>query len=211
MPKIKLHKGTPSIDMTPMVDLAFLMVTFFMLASQFRAEEAVMVDTPRSVSEIQTPEKNIMLLSVDTTGRVFFGMDGTSKMNVLESVCAKYNVTLDATQKNTFSKMPNFGMNVTMLPSYLKWDKEKQSKYDKDITQNRGIPIDSTDNQLADWLYAANRESKTNQTDDGKELYDLCLKADKKTPYHVVKRVLDILKELEMNKFKMVTSLERAK
>ena len=50
MPKIKMPKGTPSIDMTPMVDLAFLLVTFFMLTASFRNAEPVTVETPSSIS-----------------------------------------------------------------------------------------------------------------------------------------------------------------
>ena len=46
MANIKAPKGSPTIDMTPMVDLAFLLVTFFMLAANFRSDEPVQVDTP---------------------------------------------------------------------------------------------------------------------------------------------------------------------
>ena len=50
MPKIKIPKSSPSIDMTPMVDLAFLLVTFFMLAASFRASEPVTVNPVSAIN-----------------------------------------------------------------------------------------------------------------------------------------------------------------
>ena len=51
MPKIKIPKSAPSIDITPMVDLAFLLVTFFMLSAKTRTADVVEVDTPYSVED----------------------------------------------------------------------------------------------------------------------------------------------------------------
>ena len=62
MPKIKAPKGSPSIDMTPMVDLAFLLVTFFMLSASFRSSEPVDVDIPTSISDKIIPE-NVLLIT----------------------------------------------------------------------------------------------------------------------------------------------------
>ena len=43
------------IDMTPLVDVAFLLLTFFMLTTQFKSDASVIVDTPSSISEIKLP------------------------------------------------------------------------------------------------------------------------------------------------------------
>ena len=83
MPKIKMPKNSPSIDMTPMVDLAFLLVTFFMLISQFRAEEAAVIDMPSSVSDLKIPDKDLMMVLVDK-GRAYI------------SSAMQYNGTLES-------------------------------------------------------------------------------------------------------------------
>src|SRR5580704_15874890 len=98
MPKIKLPRNSPSIDMTPMVDLAFLLVTFFMLTTKFRPEEPVKVVIPFSVTTTKILY-NVMTLSIDSAGRVFFDMDGKDvRPQVLQSVMTKYKqpiTTLD--------------------------------------------------------------------------------------------------------------------
>ncbi|NDC78256.1 MAG: hypothetical protein EBZ67_10355 [Chitinophagia bacterium] len=57
MPSVKIKKHHPENDMTPFVDVAFLILTFFILATKFKPEDAVEVKTPGSVSSIAVPEK----------------------------------------------------------------------------------------------------------------------------------------------------------
>ena len=75
MPKLKIPKSSPAIDMTPMVDLAFLLVTFFMLAASFRPSEPVTVTTPSSVSDKVIPE-NMIMVTVAEDGKVYFNLTG---------------------------------------------------------------------------------------------------------------------------------------
>jgi hypothetical protein len=97
MPKVKPHRTSPSLDMTPMVDLAFLLVTFFMLTTKFAPEETVVVDTPSSISELKLPESNVITLTIDNKKRVFFGVDDPkTKIQALQRVGAKYGSTSPA-------------------------------------------------------------------------------------------------------------------
>lgn len=94
MPKVSLKKPSPSLDMTPMVDLAFLLVTFFMLTASFREAEPVVIDPPGSHSDKLLPE-NYILVSIDASGRPFFGISNAqAKAKTLERMLQKYNVQL---------------------------------------------------------------------------------------------------------------------
>ena len=63
------------IDMTPMVDVAFLLLIFFMSTTQFKPPEAVAVDLPLSRSEIHIPETGTIILTVNQTGPVFISSE----------------------------------------------------------------------------------------------------------------------------------------
>ena len=53
-----------SIDMTPMVDIAFLLLIFFMSTTQFAPPEKDKIDLPDSSSEAKSPETDVIVVSV---------------------------------------------------------------------------------------------------------------------------------------------------
>lgn len=75
MPRIKKARVSIRIDMTPMVDVAFLLLTFFMLTTQFRPPEEVTVILPESNSNLKLPESNVMTITIEQKGRIFLGFD----------------------------------------------------------------------------------------------------------------------------------------
>jgi biopolymer transport protein ExbD len=64
MPKFKPHRQGVRIDMTPLVDVAFLLLTFFMLTTQFKPQEEVSIVLPSSHSEFKLPESDVMMISI---------------------------------------------------------------------------------------------------------------------------------------------------
>ena len=191
---------TPRIDMTPMVDLFMLLLTFFMLTTTFKPSEAVQVDTPNSISESAAPEKNVISIALSGDNRVFFNVDeglDTSqhvRRKVLEAISKQFRVNFTEEQKAKFVKLSSFGMPVKDIPAWI--DAEQK---ERDAMQT-GIPIDSADNQLAMWiLFARNANPKA----------EAIIKGDMGTDYKTVKRVLDILQDYKVNKFNLITNLEK--
>ena len=93
MGKVKIKKNDVWIDMTPMSDVMVLLLCFFMLTSTFVKQEPVKVTTPGSVSEIKVPEKNVLSILVDKTGKVFMSMDNQNDLvDVLSGMTGQFGV-----------------------------------------------------------------------------------------------------------------------
>ncbi len=75
MPKIKPKRHGILIDMTPLVDIAFLLLTFFMMTTQFKPMEEVEIVLPSSHSQFKLPESDVMTLNIAKDGRIFLGVD----------------------------------------------------------------------------------------------------------------------------------------
>ncbi len=75
MPKFKPKRQGVLIDMTPLVDVAFLLLTFFMLTTSFKPPEEVEIELPSSNSVFKLPESDVMTISLSKDGRIFLGLD----------------------------------------------------------------------------------------------------------------------------------------
>jgi len=183
--------------MTPMVDLAFLLVTFFMLTTTFAPEEPVTVDIPKSESEILLPDRDRMIISVAKDGRVFFDMDNQfNRMEMLRNIGEKYGVTFTEEQQKSFAVMSGFGVPVRSLPQFLDMAPDERKK-----VAQPGIPADSANNELADWVVYARLTNPSKLR--------IAIKGDRDTSYKVVKRVVDTLIDRKILRFNLITGLEQ--
>lgn len=197
MAKVKVPRKSTVVDMTAMTDVAFLLLTFFMLATKFKPDEPVTVTTPSSISEIKLPETDILLLTIDKDSRVFFSMDGQeNKKELLDKMAKKYDLTFNEAQKQEFSLLSSFGVPIKNLGQYLNLDAEDRKKFSQ-----TGIPCDSTNNELADWVLQARFTNKNLR---------VAVKGDQDAGFPVVKQVIATLQDKKVNRFNFITTLEKA-
>lgn len=204
MPSVKIKKHAPDNDMTPFVDIAFLILSFFIMATKFKPEEPVEVTTPNSVSSIALPEKDAFMVSIDKDGRVFISMDNPqSRQLLIQSMNQTRGLGLGPAEIKNFIKASSVGVPFSQLKSLLSLDPEDENSMPL-LKQQVGIPCaDSTGGELTVWV----REALTAYS--GKKL-NLLIKSDNNTKYPVFKHVLDAFKLNDQNKFLLVTSPEDA-
>jgi biopolymer transport protein ExbD len=215
MPKVKVARKSTFIDMTPMSDVATLLLTFFILTTQFKGEEAITVDTPSSIAEFKVPDRNIMTISVDKEGKVYFSLDGKFKRKIMiEKVNQDFNLGLTDEQIDKFSNLPGFAVPLQDLPNYLKLNSQEMQQ----AKNNPGIPIDTsldqTKNQLLIWIgYGRVATAERNMQDPsiGKPITaDVAIKADQKVPYKTIKGIINALQSKKIYKYILITNLDKS-
>ena len=200
MAKVKMSKKMTSIDMTAMCDVAFLLLTFFILTATAKQPEPLPVDTPSSTVQVKLPDTDLAIITIGDSGKVFFGVKSPDvRRKTLDLISQKYNITFSEKEKNDFGFIDEFGVPINQLKVLIGMRNEQRNKKG----QQTGIPHDSLDNQLAEWVRAArNANAEINE----KQL-NFAIKGDMKEQYPQIKKVMDILQDQEVNKFNLVTGL----
>jgi len=183
--------------MTAMCDVAFLLLTFFMLTAKFRPEEAVTIVPPSSISEKPLNAKDgLLTISVSNEGGVYLATDDAAAREfMLERMANRYGVALTATMKKNYMSSEIVGYPAGAMRQVLGM-KPSEAK-DKGFL--KGVPTDSSNNELSYWVgYAklSNPELK------------IAIKGDQNSNYKIFADVIGTLQAQNINIFQLVTSPE---
>jgi biopolymer transport protein ExbD len=186
--------------MTPMVDLFFLLLTFFMLTTSFKPQEAVQVDTPKSISEKVSPEKDLLTITLSKDNKVFFNIDNGAdsakhiRKRLLAAVGHNYGIKFQDKQLAKFEQMSSFGMPVAQMSDWINSEPSKRDAF------QTGIPIDSLNNQLSIWIRLSRELNPA---------VEAAVKGDATTDYALAKKVFDILVSNNLVRFNLTTTLNK--
>lgn len=203
MPHASLPRKSTNVDMTAMCDVAFLLLTFFMLATKFKPDEPVVVKTPSSISEIPLPDTDVMLITIDPQGRVFFAIDNKNmRRSLIENIDQYKSLNLTEAEKSKFAIGSSVGVPFNQLKSFLAASPEDQNKLTAGAA---GIPtdtsVDNKDNELAAWIRSARNTNPKLR---------ICIKADADASYPNVQKVIKTLEGWKIFKFNLLTDLKAA-
>lgn len=194
MARNKKERGDLFIDMTAMSDMAWLLLTFFILTTQFRKPEIVPVNTPSSVAEEKLQDGDLVQITVNDEGRYYFGIiDDHYKEPILEKMGEKYGITFTDEEKRTFLELSEVTVPIGSLKSYLGASDEQRK------ATIPGIPLDSANLQLIDWV-----EFSYEVEPD----LALAIKGDVNTQYPKFRELINQLVERNFNRFQLITSSE---
>jgi biopolymer transport protein ExbD len=201
MPKVKIPRKSTTVDMTAMCDVAFLLLTFFILATKQKPPEVLSVKTPTSVSSKAAPEKSI-LITLTKEGKVFLMLgDETKKDAIIDDFNTTRGLQLTPAELKKLKKSEYIGLPVNQLKSALNATQEIPA------TAMAGIPTDSTNNELAFWMRSVTNAYKG---EDQTKLQNMILvKGDGEALYPIFKNVKEALKANEIFKFRIVTEGEQ--
>lgn len=206
MPSVKIPRKSTATDMTPFVDVAFLILSFFMLATKFKPPQPVEITTPTSVAADKLKEQDAVLVEMDKDGRVFFTVNvqkqdeatNTIKKNIITMVNKERNLGLSEAEMNAFMRNTTIGVPFSSLKNFLGGPEDQR------VSKFRGIPVeDSANNELQTWIAAA----KTNFV--GRQL-NFMIKGDNNAKYPTFKGVIEAMRRNDQFKYQLVTDPENA-
>ena len=198
----KAKKHSPSIDMTAMVDVAFLLLTFFILTTtHFREDSKVEVDTPSSVANFQGFQGDLCTISVAADGRIFVGYSSPlTREKVLKQFITENDIKISKEGANYFSTLQEFGVPHIEIDKWLNLEGDRLKGF-----EHVGISSQITDratligNELKDWI-------RWGRLSDQQMRF--AIKGDVNADYPAISKVINSLQEWNVNRFSLITELE---
>lgn len=197
MAKVKPKRHGVVTDMTAMTDVAFLLLTFFILTAEFRKPEVEDIVEPSSVSKARLTEgDNTMTISVTEDGRYYFSpsTNPEQRLKLLEAMGEKYKVTFTDAEKAVFVNEMFIGVPMAQLKAFLNLPEDQRKAY-----KGNSVPLTADNRQLIDWVQISQKINND---------VKLAVKGDSKASYDKFKAVFEGLRDIEFYKFVLVTTEE---
>lgn len=196
MGRAKIKRGSTNIDMTAMCDVAFLLLSYFILIAEFKPAEAVEVSPPSSVASKAAPQSDAFLVSINPEGQVFIQMSDEMKGDVIEELATLRQLNLSAEDKALFKQSLFVGTPLSQLTQFIRIKPENLHS-----VKLTGIPTDSTNNELQSWINAAVNAYK------GRKI-NFLIKGDNNSKYAAFRDVINSFKKNEIFKYQLITNPE---
>lgn len=198
MGRAKIPRKSTWVDMTAFCDVAFLLLSFFILTTKFKPPEAISVTTPNSVSSKAAEDKDQVLFTISPEGKVFLSLsEENRRVELVDDLNTRLNLQLTPAEVKKAAKAEFFASSLGTLKSYLNLEPDQRKG-----PALPGIPcVDSTNNEVIEWVNSAKTiflGAKMN----------LMVKGDENVPYPVFKLVIDAFKKNDEMKFQVITNQE---
>lgn len=197
MARVKPKRHGVLVDMTAMTDVAFLLLTFFILTTQFKKPDVESIKPPTSISQILLDDKDLMTINVTSAGKFYFTpiQSVSERKQLIEKMATKYGVSLNEQEKVAFINNQAVGVKMSQMKSFLNLPDDAR----KNFKDGSGVPMDSVNKELIDWVKTSleiNPNSK------------LAIKGDEVTKYPRVKSLFEGLRDIKFYKFWLITNQE---
>jgi len=202
MPRVKVARKSTAIDMTAMCDVAFLLLTFFILTAKPKVEDPSKAEVPPSSKMMPVADANMVTLSVGH-GKVFYSVtEDDVREAALKEMGKKYGVPFNPEEVQRFKLTQVFGVPMKDMKTYLNLDKDGLKTF-----QQTGIPVDTTNNnELSNWILLSRQANLALHKKD----LDFSIKGDKGEEYPTIDLVIGQLEKQKKFKFNLITTLRIA-
>jgi biopolymer transport protein ExbD len=130
MARPKIARKSTIVDMTAMCDVAFLLLSFFILTTKPKPSEAVPISTPTSVANKFVPDKGVVMISLNNEGHVYLSVsdnadDREKKKAMIEDLNTKNSLGLSQDEIASLVKQSFIGVSLAQLKQQAHFSTEQ--------------------------------------------------------------------------------------
>jgi len=133
MPKIHKKRVGFKLDMTPMVDVGFLLLTFFMLTTQFKPSEDIQITLPTSHSVFKIPGVDVITITIGKEGQILLGVDSQILREALFGQGAKLKASVQVQTSELTNLLIQARTRNPRLKTVIKADKDAEYGVIEDV------------------------------------------------------------------------------